>query len=189
MLCVAVDESMKIIVDHIKGAPVLLHVEEPAESFPVLASMQHELGVTFNAPIHGDLVVVREYDHLRVNGRLTTSLLLSCSRCLAEYVAAIDTNFTLLYRKDSHKTFSADDEIELDETELLTLHYTGDEIDLTHEIEELVVLEIPIKPLCSESCEGLCHQCGTDLNQSRCSCRSEDVSFKFSALKGFKVIS
>ncbi|HIJ96751.1 MAG TPA: DUF177 domain-containing protein [Desulfuromonadales bacterium] len=178
---------MKLVVDHIKDTPLALQIDEAAELFPVLALLQHEQGVTFTSPIHGDVTAVREYDHLRVNGRLTTSLLLSCSRCLAEYDAPVDTSFTLLYRKDSHKMFSTDDEVELDEAELLTLSYTGDEIDLTHEIEEQIALEIPIKPLCSESCRGLCHQCGADLNIAPCSCRNEEVNFKFSALQGFKV--
>jgi len=178
---------MKIVVDHIKDAPLSLHIDESAEYFPVLAALQHEQGVIFTEPIHGDIVAAREYDHLRVNGRLTTSVQLSCSRCLAEYDSAIDTNFTLLYRKENLKAFSAVDELELEETDLLTLAYTGDEIDLTHEIEEQIVLEIPIKPLCDESCKGLCHQCGTDLNVSQCSCRNEEVNFKFSALQGFKV--
>ena len=165
----------------------MLHIEESAESFPVLASMQRELGVTFTGPIQGDIAAVREYDHLRVNGRLTASLLLFCSRCLAEYDSYIDTNFTLLYRKDSRDLFCSDDEVELDETDLLSLSYSGDEIDLTHEIEEQIALEIPIKPLCSESCLGLCHQCGTDLNHSQCSCSTETVNLKFSALKDLKI--
>jgi uncharacterized protein len=71
--------------------------------------------------------------------------------------------------------------------DLLSSSYSGDEIDLTHEIEEQIAMEIPLKPLCNEECKGLCHECGADLNTSTCSCSKEPVSLTFSALKNFKV--
>jgi uncharacterized protein len=70
---------------------------------------------------------------------------------------------------------------------LIATTYSGDEIDLTHEIEEQVAMDIPFKPLCGEECKGLCPVCGTDLNAADCGCSKEPVNLKFSALKDFKV--
>jgi uncharacterized protein len=43
-------------------------------------------------------------------------------------------------------------------------------IDLNNDIKEVIVLENPIKQLCSDDCKGLCQRCGTDLNQRQCDC-------------------
>ncbi len=180
---------MKIVVDHIKDVPLILHIDEPVGTFPLLADMQNDKSCCITGTIQGDMTVAREYDTIRVTGRITAPLALSCSRCLADFTSFVDTSFTIIFRKEAAITASVDDEdgVELGEMDLLSSAYSGDEIDLTHEIEEQIAMEIPLKPLCNEECKGLCHECGTDLNTSGCSCGREPVSLTFSALKDFKV--
>jgi len=177
---------MKIAVDHILEKPLLLNFEEPVETFQLLTEMQSDHCCSFNGPIRGEISVVREYDHIRAAGKVTATVGFSCSRCLIDYNSQLDSNFTLFFRKEVSSNVD-EDEIELGEQDLISSTYSGNEIDLTHEIEEQVAMEIPLKPLCSQSCKGLCHICGTDLNRSQCSCSKETVSLKFSALKDFKV--
>lgn len=178
---------MKIVVDHIHDKPLSLHIEEPVETFPVLSGMQKDQACRFTGLIQGDFSAVREYEQVRVSGRISVPVLLSCSRCLVDYDSFVDSSFTLFFRKETGSKHEDQDELELGEQDLLTSTYLGDEIDLTHEIEEQIAMEIPLKPLCSDSCKGLCHVCGIDLNETQCSCNNEITSFKFSALKGFKV--
>jgi uncharacterized protein len=178
---------VKLIVDHIKDTPITIHIDETVGAFPLLADMQNDKSCCIAGKIEGDVTVVREYDNIRVAGRISAPLALSCSRCLAEYTSFIDTSFTLFFRRGTAGTPDSEDEIELGEMDLISSSYSGDEIDLTHEIEEQIAMEIPLKPLCSEECKGLCHLCGIDLNTSSCSCGSEPASLAFSALKGFKV--
>jgi uncharacterized protein len=118
---------------------------------------------------------------------VTAPLALSCSRCLAEFTSFVDTSFTIFFRKESALASATEDELELGEMDLLSSAFSGDEIDLTHEIEEQIAMEIPLKPLCSDACKGLCHECGIDLNTSGCSCSKDPVRIAFSALKDFKV--
>ncbi len=177
---------MKIVVDHIKNKPFDLHIEEPIDTFPVLAEMQKDQACQFTGLVKGDLNAFREYDHVRVTGRVSVPLKLSCSRCLADFDSFVDSSFTLFFRKDTGVRHEEGDEIELGEQDLLSSTYQGDEIDLTHEIEEQIAMEIPLKPLCDDNCKGLCHTCGTDLNVSQCSCSNEVINFRFSALKDFK---
>lgn len=186
LLKVTGEQIVKIVIDHIQDKPLTLHIEEPVETFPVLAGMQGDQSCRFTGLIEGDFSAVREYDHVRVTGRVSVPVSLSCSRCLADFDSFVDTSFTLIFRKDSAARHEDQDDIELGELDLLSSTYQGDEIDLTHEIEEQVAMEIPLKPLCDDSCKGLCHTCGTDLNASQCSCSTETASFKFSALKNFK---
>ncbi len=43
-------------------------------------------------------------------------------------------------------------------------------IDISDDVRQSIILDYPIKILCSPDCKGLCPQCGKDLNQGRCSC-------------------
>ena len=178
---------MKIVVDHIKDAPLAIHFDESISEFPLLADLQSDHNCAITGNITGDITVSREFDNIRVVGRISAPLALSCSRCIVDFESFVDTSFTIFFRKESVLSVSVEDELELGEMDLLSSVYSGDEIDLTHEIEEQVVMEIPLKPLCSDLCKGLCHKCGTDLNISTCSCSVESVNISFSALKDFKV--
>ncbi len=178
---------MKLVVDHIKDKSVAIHFDEPVGAFPLLADMQKDRICSLSGNIQGDLTVTREYENIRVTGRVTVPLALSCSRCLADFASFVDTNFTIFFRKEVVTSPTTEDELELGEMDLLSSTYSGDEIDLTHEIEEQVAMEIPLKPLCGDDCKGLCHECGIDLNTSSCSCSKEPVSLTFSALKDFKI--
>lgn len=178
---------MKISVDHIQEKALIIQIDEPAATFPVLLGMQADGTCTFSGPVRGQVSAVREYDHLRISGNVTVAATLTCSRCLASYETDIGSNFTIFFRKGSLDQEIDEEEVELNDQDLVSATYSGDEIDLTHEIEEQVAMEIPFKPLCSETCRGLCPTCGKDLNQGDCSCGRDGVNFKFSALKDFKV--
>ena len=177
---------MKLSVDHIREKGQHLQGQEPIESFPVLAGMQKDGICSFTGPVAYDIRAEREYDHLRVSGTVSVPLHLACSRCLSEYASRAATHFTIIFRRGSHEEVVAGEETELNEQDLVSATYSGDEIDLTHEIEEQIAMEIPIKPLCGEACKGLCPSCGTDLNKSDCTCQRTPINFKFSALKDFK---
>jgi uncharacterized protein len=45
-----------------------------------------------------------------------------------------------------------------------------DTIDLGPLVRDAIVLELPMAPLCRDDCRGLCPHCGTDRNESACSC-------------------
>jgi uncharacterized protein len=178
---------MKISVDHIQEKALTIQMDEPVDTFPVLLEMQADGTCTFNGPVRGQISAVREYDHLRIAGNVTVPATFICSRCLASYEAQIGSNFTIFFRKGPLGQENDEEETELNDQDLVSATYSDDEIDLTHEIEEQVAMEVPFKPLCNETCKGLCPTCGIDLNQGDCSCGSDEINIKFSALKDFKV--
>ncbi len=47
---------------------------------------------------------------------------------------------------------------------------TGDELDLEPLVRDAVLLDLPLAPLCSEECQGLCPQCGANWNDGPCAC-------------------
>ncbi|MDA8429848.1 MAG: DUF177 domain-containing protein [Geobacteraceae bacterium] len=178
---------MKIRIDHIKHTPYELHVEQPFEVFPVLARMQADGECIFTGPVSADITIEREFDHLKAVGRLQVPISLTCGRCLVTYASAIDSTFRIIFRKETARHSEVEDETELCDDDLIASTYSGDELDLAHEIEEQVAMEVPLKPLCEEGCKGLCPTCGADLNMGSCTCSQEPVNLKFSALKDFKI--
>ena len=179
-------DCVKICIDQINDKPCVLQAEAPVESFPVLVAMQNDGVCSFTSPVRYDLVALREYDHLRVEGNVKVTASLTCSRCLAEYETSIDSNLTIIFRRGTPDEAVLEEETELSEQDLISSVYCGDEIDLTHELEEQIAMDVPFRPLCGEDCKGLCPECGADLNLSTCSCSGKQFNFKFSALKDFK---
>lgn len=176
---------MKIHVDEIKEKPKVFSVEEPADLYPILVASQEAGECRFIAPLKLWGTVTREFDHIRVNGRVETRVALTCSRCLAGFETPVVSSFTIFYSRAAEGP--QDEEIELAEADLVSATYTGEEIDLSTEIAEQVMMDVPLKPLCSEECQGLCPKCGADLNTVDCGCDRSDLNFRMSVLKSFKV--
>ncbi len=62
------------------------------------------------------------------------------------------------------------------------------ELDTADIISAQVIEVVSGKPLCKESCKGLCHGCGKDLNEGACDCASpDDIDKRFAKLKGLKL--
>jgi uncharacterized protein len=61
----------------------------------------------------------------------------------------------------------------------------GDEVDLEPLVRDAVLLELPLAPLCTADCLGLCPQCGTNWNQDSCSC-APATDPRWAALDGLR---
>ena len=81
------------------------------------------------------------------------------------------------------------EEIELSEEDLEYGYYEGEIVDCDPLIYEQIVLQIPIKVLCTEDCRGLCPDCGTNLNLEACNCASDRVDERLAVLKKLKLTS
>lgn len=176
---------MKIRVADITEKEKILESSTGAAAYPTLLQVQEAGECTFLKPVDVSLSIVREYDHIRVRGRIETGVGLVCSRCLADFTTDVVSNFTIFLTRSSGAV--EEDEVELGAEDLLSVTYDGDEIDLTNEIAEQVLLELPYKPLCAEDCLGLCPVCGVDKNRTTCNCMDNRPGMAFSSLGGFKV--
>jgi uncharacterized protein len=108
-------------------------------------------------------------DVFRVTGRATTKLELVCSRCLDTFEVPVDANFELRYVPQVENT--GEPEREVTEDDLTTAFYREGSIDLIDLLREQFQLALPMKPLCSEACRGLCPECGANLNRTECGCK------------------
>ena len=55
-------------------------------------------------------------------------------------------------------------------------YFSGNELDLTEHVRQEILLAAPAKFLCNEDCEGLCAQCGANLNDGPCGCVQETTT-------------
>jgi uncharacterized protein len=92
-----------------------------------------------------------------------------CIRCLDPVEITVERKIQELYRyepsndkggkrKKHSSRADTSDEIDLDAVDELWLD--GNEMNLEIPIRDAVVLDLPVNPLCSEECLGLCPDCG-----------------------------
>jgi len=116
------------------------------------------------------------------DGEVDATIKLDCSRCLETFSFGVSGEVSAVFmpevdgkREEPEKQLRADD--------LDVQFYGGDEIDLFPPIRDYVAFEIPMRPLCADDCNGLCPECGSNLNKIKCSCEKRPVDSRFSALK------
>jgi uncharacterized protein len=119
-----------------------------------------------------------------IKGNISVFLDISCSRCLEEVTIPVDGDFSYTLVPAIAET---KEELEPRAEDLEIGHYQDDFIDLTPIICEQIILQIPIKPLCSEDCKGLCPHCGTNRNVASCNCHSDFIDPRLAVLKNIKI--
>jgi uncharacterized protein len=96
------------------------------------------------------------------------TLAMPCSRCLVEVSRRLAFDFEEEYLPVIDVLTGAPLRFD-DETDAFRIdeHHI---LDLTEAIRQYGLGAVPMAPLCSETCRGLCPECGTDLNTGRCDC-------------------
>jgi len=121
------------------------------------------------APVELSMMVSKVgADAFEAIGRVKTRLELACGRCLEPYDLPVDAPFELRYVPNVAEAGGDDREIEDDD--LTTAYYRDGLLDIAELLREQFQLALPMKPLCSEACRGLCAQCGANLNRTECEC-------------------
>jgi uncharacterized protein len=108
-----------------------------------------------------------------------------CSRCLEPYPFAGSSNFHLRYRPHP-RDVREDEELEIIPDELDIEFYTERAIALRALAAEQIQLSIPMKPLCDDTCLGLCPHCGANRNRETCSCEASISDERWGALLGIR---
>ena len=136
------------------------------------------------APVELGFDIHKDGEQFRLAGRVSTVLELLCSRCLEPFAWPVDVSFDLRYQP--HTLNTGEREREVEEDDLATAFYENGTIDLGQLMCEQFYLSLPMKPLCSVDCRGLCPTCGTNLNRGACDCHREWEDPRFAALQALK---
>jgi len=106
---------------------------------------------------------------------------LQCDRCLDPFTRQLRVETRVIYTEDP----SLDPEHEQEGLYLLPAN--DDTADLTEDVRQSILLGMPVKVLCKESCGGLCPQCGVNRNREKCSCVAKTDDSRWEALKNIKM--
>ncbi len=137
--------------------------------------------VSIISPVKGELRIDKVGAEVLIKGHTLTEIELTCSRCLNNFKKEVNLDISITYHPLSE--LKGDEVYELHDYEMEVDFYSGDEIDIDNLIEEEIILSIPMKPLCSEECKGLCPKCGADLNITSCGCSNQVIDERFGMLK------
>jgi uncharacterized protein len=103
-----------------------------------------------------------------------------CDRCGEPFDQTIQGHVKTLFVNAS----SADVREESEEVRLLPAETQF--IDILQDAVDALLLAVPTKNLCGESCKGLCPRCGKNLNEGPCSCQEEPEDSRWEALKNIR---
>jgi len=131
--------------------------------FQDLKFRSQELGIP--DPLHLDAKIYNTDKSFVLEGNLSGNIILRCSRCLENYKKSIDIDI--------------EEEMKNEDIENLA------KVQIDQILKNNIFLNIPIKPLCGEDCNGLCSECGQNLNEEECDCDPETVDPRLADLEKF----
>lgn len=133
-----------------------------------------EIGDLSLSYLRGELEFTRVVDGILVVGTLETEIQTLCTRCLSPLKLPV--------------TLTLEDTIGLPNAEITSERpvRVNEEgwADLTPLIREYAWLALPMNPLCSTDCKGLCPVCGGNRNLGECVCEeTEEIDPRWEALR------
>ena len=146
--------------------------------------LEQEADFRVAAPVALAFDIYKDKQAFRLEGTVKTTLELPCSRCLEPFTLPVESDFNLRYRPQAEN--AGEGEREIQEDDLTDAFYQNDEIDLGQLMREQFYLALPMKPLCSDACHGLCPMCGTNLNRAACDCKREFEDPRFATLRALR---
>ena len=131
---------------------------------------EEDPGLEFSAAaVNGSVRLEKHGRDILVRGKLQGHLQLACGRCLENFALPADADFDLLLVPGPGTPGSEDEELSAPDLDLD--YYTGETLELEAIIREQIILMLPLKPLCTEDCKGICPRCGAVLNREACTCK------------------
>ncbi len=162
---------MKVITSEIpeEGIEIELNEKLSTGAFKILS------------PVKGFLKIDKIGTEVSIKGLESADIEQQCSRCLNTFITNIKTQINVVYHpvvdigKEEHYELKGD--------ELNTEFYKGDVLNINDLLIEQMLLNIPMKPLCSFDCRGICPKCGGDLFSNQCNCVISEIDSRLAVLK------
>jgi len=131
---------MKIRVNRIPADGM----EEHASYDPTELDMERD-DVHLSEPFEVEAMITKATEELIVSVEVRCPVQMTCGRCLEEFSETLAKDAVFTYRVQPN-----------------------DEVDITDDVRQEIMLAYPMVPLCSAECKGLCVSCGQNLNEGAC---------------------
>ncbi|HVX44985.1 MAG TPA: YceD family protein [Mycobacteriales bacterium] len=133
------------------------------------------IGVSEGAPLELDLRFESVVEGVFVSGTVSARAGGECVRCLRPVATDVVASIAELFAYPDSLTEETTDEDEVRRIE-------DEKIDLEPAIRDMVVLALPLAPVCREDCPGLCATCGERLEDLPADHTHETIDPRWSAL-------
>lgn len=133
------------------------------------------IGVPAGSPIELDLWLEAVVEGVLVTGTASAQVVGECVRCLTPVHDEVEVDVQELF------TYA-----ESEATDEEASHLDGELADLEPVLRDAIVLELPFQPVCRPDCQGLCPDCGLDLNTAEDHTHDESVDPRWAKLAQFE---
>jgi uncharacterized protein len=166
---------MMLDLEKLTELPAQISLDEDARRLNLA-----EDGVSLKGRVRVNLDIMPGDHILFCNGWADCEVDLECSRCLESYDDSLhgEVEFSIREMVDGPE-ISPD---EIPENEIVVGSKTT-EVDISGQVREALILALPLKPLCRESCLGLCPICGGNRNLNSCECKVEKTDSRWEGLR------
>ena len=158
---------MIFVIERIHEEGLDFEILEPKERFNIDSP---DCVLAEDVKIQGALE--RTGQEILCKGSLETGLSVTCTRCLSVFSFVVKSQLKVIFIPMNENNKLAH-EVELSELDVEQEFYEEGRIDLSGPARDLILLSMPQVILCRQNCEGLCPECGTNLNVNKCDCKNE----------------
>ena len=176
---------MFLSVRELELRPLRFEVSYPVSQFTFDMPGRKD-GVRLGEPVavNGSAELESSVGDIRVRGHIKTTLETECVKCLETAAISVDSDFDLVYLPEGVEAESG--EIEISDKDAEIGFYQGHGLELDNVVEEFLILAVPMRPVCKENCQGLCPNCGVNLNDKKCECPPVDLDPRWTGLQALK---
>ncbi len=164
------------------------------QDFWLSAMAEFAIACKILEPIVAKINILPGEDGILFRGQILGKISLPCNRCAADSIVVLNQKFTSYEHlpKDPYVIGKNEDvpeeELAIDDAVVRNvLHGRGIEINPSALAWEEFSLALPVKPLCTVTCKGLCPICGCDKNTETCDCEKEVKDPRLAALHGLVI--
>ena len=142
-------------------------------------------GMTLTAPICGNLTVSSTGNVLLLEGAVDTELEQVCFRCGITYRLPVHAEFQEDFVVRPPHAPGAGPRVEEEEEAPDTRLFIEGTLDLHLDelLRQSILVALPMKPLCTPECRGLCPHCGHRLEEGACACAPDGGTPRFAELR------
>jgi uncharacterized protein len=179
------------VIPSLPGSPLTFDVSRLARRPGVMKTVQDTvpspsrfgldlIGVEKGAPLLLDLRFESVSEGVLVSGTVAAPTVGQCVRCLTQITGDIEIHLTELFAYPGSTTEATTDEDEVG-------HIVDETIDLEQPLIDAVGLELPLSPVCSDDCAGLCPNCGVRLAEAEPGHHHEQIDPRWAKLSGMLI--